>query len=398
MRQRNEELYLDDMNRAYNVQKLQYSYQQMLNDSANSNSLIQQKIAAHMEDQLGYLQGKEKLSQTDIDYANARLAILQKQIALEDAQSNKTQMRLQRDASGNYSYVYTANEDDVAQKQQELLDAQINAYNIAKEGLLEAEKGTIDEIASMQDQIVSIMTDTSLSVEERKARIQEVMGYLGEYTEARTDQIKTYSLETLQSVAETEDYISDENAGNLADIYDTMEYNLTAALGAIDDRFDLFAINTGQDLGSVEEAATALNGSMIGLANATNNSFVSTLEKFNDLVGSKNDTNSFIGKTCAYLDQFKDSSSDAMTYIGAQIDPLGEKFTGLTGLIGNCQTAIQNLNGESLSALKENLGRVVGQIDAAVTALHGKDGNGGMRQTLIKVKGEFEELYNNATD
>lgn len=396
MRQRNEELYLDDMNRAYNVQKLQYSYQQMLNDSANNNALIQQKIAAHMEDQLDYLQGKEKLSQTDIDYANARLAILQKQIALEDAQSNKTQMRLQRDASGNYSYVYTANEDDLAQKQQDLLDAQINAYNIAKEGLLEAERGTIDEIASMQDQIVSIMTDTSISVEERKARIQEVMGYLGEYTEARTEQIKTYSLETLQSVTETEDYISDENAGNLADIYNTMEYNLTAALGSIDDRFDLFATKTGQDLGSVENAATALSGSMVGLANATNDSFVSTLEKFSDLVGSTSNAESFIGRTCAYLDQFKASSEKSMTYIGSQIDPLKENFDGLAGLINSCQTAIQNLNKVSLSTLEENLSKVVGQINVAISNLHGEDGKSGMHKALIDVKGDFQDFYTNA--
>jgi hypothetical protein len=31
-----------------------------------------------------------------------------KQIALEDAQKNKSTMRLKRDASGNYSYQYVA--------------------------------------------------------------------------------------------------------------------------------------------------------------------------------------------------------------------------------------------------------------------------------------------------
>lgn len=156
MQTRNEELYLDDMNRAYNIQKLQYSYQELLNDSSNQNALIQQQISSQMSDQLAYLQEKTELSQTDIDYANAQLTILEKQIALQDAQENKTQMRLQRDSTGNYSYVYTADEDDLAQKQQDLLDAQINAYNIAKEGLLDAEKSTIDEISNAKDQIVSI--------------------------------------------------------------------------------------------------------------------------------------------------------------------------------------------------------------------------------------------------
>lgn len=156
MRQRNEELYLDDMNRAYNIQKLQYQYQKMINDATEKNTGLQEQISAQMNDQLEYLQNKEKLTQSDLDYANAQLDILQKQIALQDAQSSKTTMQLQRDASGNYSYVYTANESDVAQKQQDLIDSQINAYNIAKNALLESENNTITEIASARDKIIEI--------------------------------------------------------------------------------------------------------------------------------------------------------------------------------------------------------------------------------------------------
>ena len=156
MRQRNEEAHLDDMNKAYNIQKLQFSYQKMLNDAAQKNTGIQQQISAQMNDQLDYLREKDKLTQADIDYANAQLTVLEKQIALQDAQSAKTKMRFQRDASGNYSYVYTADEADVAQKQQDLLDAQIEAYNIAKQALLDSESNTISEISDTRDKIIEI--------------------------------------------------------------------------------------------------------------------------------------------------------------------------------------------------------------------------------------------------
>lgn len=397
MRQRNEELYLDDMNRAYNIQKLQYSYQEMLNDSANKNSLIQQKITLHMEDQLEYLRNKEELSQNDIDYANARLEILKKQIALEDAQSNKTQMRLQRDSSGNYSYVYTANEDDLVSKQQELLDAQINAYNIAKEGLLEAEQGTIDEIANMQDTIVSIMTDTSLTVEERKDRIQEVMTSLGEYTSARTEQIKVYSLETLQSVAASEEQISQKNISNLQEIYDTMEESLTAGLSLIDERFDLFATNTGQNLGEIEEGISSLGESMLSVSNGVANSYINTLDDFTTKVGSKDDSTSFIGKIYNYLDIFKDSSNTALESISSTINTLDGDFNVLQNLILDCDKAIKDLNSNT-GEFADNLNALVEQINEAVTSIHGDNGKNGMRNALIEVQEEFSKLYTSAMD
>ena len=47
---------------------------------------------------------KKKLTQYDVDRANALYDIKLKEIALEEAQQNKSQMRLRRDSSGNYSY------------------------------------------------------------------------------------------------------------------------------------------------------------------------------------------------------------------------------------------------------------------------------------------------------
>ena len=37
----------------------------------------------------------------------------QKQIALEEAQNAKTQVRMRKDSEGNYSYVFTADENEV---------------------------------------------------------------------------------------------------------------------------------------------------------------------------------------------------------------------------------------------------------------------------------------------
>ena len=68
-----------------------------------------------------------------------------KQIALEEAQQNKNAMKLTRGADGNWSYQYVANEEEVQNKQQELLDATNNYYKIAKEGF----ENNLEEIMSI---------------------------------------------------------------------------------------------------------------------------------------------------------------------------------------------------------------------------------------------------------
>ena len=62
-----------------------------------------------------------------------QLDILQKQIALEDARNNKSQMQLQRNAAGNYDFVYGANEDEVNKATEALLAAQQDSYNLSKQ-------------------------------------------------------------------------------------------------------------------------------------------------------------------------------------------------------------------------------------------------------------------------
>jgi len=54
------------------------------------------------------LRKKDKLTQYDLDRAQKRLDLLQAEIALQEAQENKTQMRLMRGADGTYSYQYVA--------------------------------------------------------------------------------------------------------------------------------------------------------------------------------------------------------------------------------------------------------------------------------------------------
>jgi aspartokinase len=75
------------------------------------------------------LKEKDKLTQYDVDRAEKVLEVEKARIALEEARNNKTTMRLKRDASGNYSYQFTVDEEAIDQAQNNLDKAQNDLYN-----------------------------------------------------------------------------------------------------------------------------------------------------------------------------------------------------------------------------------------------------------------------------
>jgi len=105
--------YLDGVDRVYEVNKLELSWQEKINKTSQK---AQEKLNNLMEEELNYLREKDRLTEHDLQMAEARFKILEAQIALEDAQANKTKMRLKLDASGNYSYQYVADENDILSK------------------------------------------------------------------------------------------------------------------------------------------------------------------------------------------------------------------------------------------------------------------------------------------
>lgn len=126
------ERYKDEVEKSYEIDKLRSKYLDLLNDAQGTSLQTQNKIRQQMQEQLKQLQDQTTVSEYDVKLANARLEILQKQIALEDAQRNKNQMQLRRDSQGNYRYTYRANQEDIKAAQDDLLDSEFDAYELTK--------------------------------------------------------------------------------------------------------------------------------------------------------------------------------------------------------------------------------------------------------------------------
>ena len=173
------DMYFDQVNRMYEIDKLENAYQDAIKDN-DGNIKAQQSLNNLMNEQLKYLKDKDKLSQYDVDRANALLQIEIKRLALEQQRASKTKLRLRRDAQGNYTYQYTADPEANQQAEQELADAQNSLYNMTKEAYKNNLDSYYDTTTEWQDKVKDIYKDTTLTAEEQQQKIALLNEYYGE--------------------------------------------------------------------------------------------------------------------------------------------------------------------------------------------------------------------------
>ena len=127
--------YLDEVNTAYAMDELDRAFQKSIDETDNiaaQNKLKQKQM--EIEQRLNrILEERGKLSQAEIDRANAEYELTLKQIALEEAQRTASKMKLVRDSQGNYTYQYVADQDTVAEAKAEVAAAENDLYNLEKD-------------------------------------------------------------------------------------------------------------------------------------------------------------------------------------------------------------------------------------------------------------------------
>lgn len=326
MMNRNADYYLDDVNKAYNIQKLQSQYTDLL-DGANTLD-IQTKITDQMNQQLEYLRTKTNLSEYDVAYAQAQLEILKQQIALEEAQANKSQMKLRRDSQGNYNYVYTANEDNVKSAQDGLLDAKNNAYNISKEQMKQTQEDSFSAFQQAKQLLLDIWSDTTLGVEEQKERMKAVIDNLVQYLNMTGEQLSTSQANLLESFYGMVDSLNSENVGSLQEVYNKLKEGSTDAFDSIDTRWNTTITTLLQNKDKFADSMADLQKQMEASLTKYNTSLdnASTIAKEN------------IGDI-----------SDSLNGVKSSVDGLTDSFGLLTGKL---QGYIEKIGGYS-DKLKE---------------------------------------------
>ncbi len=181
---KNADEYLDTINSAFAVQDLENKFQKAIDDTKVLKN--QQALKKLMDQQLNNLKAKEKLTEYDVQRAEKLLQIEQARIALEDAQASKTSMRLKRDAQGNYSYEYVADESNISEAEQGLATAQNDLYNFDKDRYNSNLEDILGAWKDFQEQYKDIMTDSSLSEDQRVANSALLREQYGQYINNKT--------------------------------------------------------------------------------------------------------------------------------------------------------------------------------------------------------------------
>ena len=163
-----DERYLDDVNEAYARDELNRKIQKSIDETDNlsiQNKLAQKRV--EIEEQLTKAKEKQgKLTQYDLDRANALYEVELKRIALEEAQQTSNKMKLTRDAMGNYTYQYVADQDAIAKAEEELATAQNELYNLDKD----RKKELIDEWFTMMSEYEAKMSEAMATGNEALQR------------------------------------------------------------------------------------------------------------------------------------------------------------------------------------------------------------------------------------
>ena len=151
-----QEEYLTKTNQIYETNKLMRQAAQAADKT--DNAVAKQKFKNFAEE-TKQLQEKGQLSKYELEIQQAKYDLLLAEIALEDAQNAKSTVRLQRDSEGNFGYVYTADQDQIANAQQAVEDAKNDLYNISLEGQQTYSEKYVQGLQQMNDEIAQLEAD-----------------------------------------------------------------------------------------------------------------------------------------------------------------------------------------------------------------------------------------------
>lgn len=338
MMNRNADYYLDDVNKAYNIQKLQSQYTDLL-DGANTLD-IQTKITDQMNQQLEYLRTKTNLSEYDVAYAQAQLEILKQQIALEEAQANKSQMKLRRDSQGNYNYVYTANEDNVKSAQEGLLDAQNNAYNISKDQMKQVQEDFFSAFQQTKQLLSEVFADTTLSVQERTDKMTAIIENFVQYLNMTGEQLSTSQANLLESFYGMVDSLNSENAGSLQEIYNKLKDGSTDAFDSIDTRWNTTITtllqNKDKFAESMRDMQTKMEESLKQYDTSVENASKIAKENIGDISGCLNGVKSSV-----------DGLTDSFGLLTGKLQGYIEKIGGYSDKLKEYQKTFDSISQEN---------------------------------------------------
>lgn len=352
--------FLDGVNRFVETQDLNNKVQESI---AKASTDYAKSTLKALQDEFAERQANADLSEYDLKIMEAKYNMTLKQIALEEAQNAKSKVRLVRGANGNYNYLFTADEADINNKQQEYLKAMQDYYNIAKDQTENITGEIVSLWQEMSEEIRKIYEDDTLNAEQRQNAINEIQAYYqkkyADLAKMQTDAAKDMkdagnaaldeqqkvaskygddTSETAQNFQKNFQRILEEMGGNADDFnsaYSDQLINLVAIEGS-------FTETTAEMFAKLNEALTKYKGNISNISSEIGVSYDQLSDKVDRLTQAN--------------EELQNKATSAIDEIWNKIDELQDVTqaqAAWTKEVYNTIVAIQKLASETATAVQK---------------------------------------------
>lgn len=294
------DLYLSNSKKIYELNKLNRTILQDI--SKTDNVAAKSKLKDVLEEVNALQNSNAQMSEYELKTLQAKYDLRLAEIALEEAQEAKSQVRLVRDNEGNWGYMYTADAEEVSKAEQDVEDKMQALQDIQEETM----RDTGEKILSIQqeyyDALSDIYTDASLTQEERNKReealrestMKKLSYYTDQYDKALKQSgmnFKDTILGTIYPEYENLQKFNDGFASSADTTFTQIQKQYEATTGYYRDLAKAMGITDENVLNNLELMKVAIADAMIAaqenMQTAISNSqenFDATTKNMNDLV------------------------------------------------------------------------------------------------------------------
>lgn len=232
--------YLSDADKTYELNKLR----RQIEGSIDDTDIIPHKQALNkLQDELNKkLKDGSKISEYDLKILQSKYELELARQKLEDVQNSNETVRLTRDNNGNWGYVYSANEDKIAEAEQEYED-KLNAYQKANEEYLKTLENNILQLQSDYQEKLTAIKLSFTQGEISQAEYEKQAADLEKYYDERMQQIHQQYEEVFKNSKDANEkfvtYYKD-SSGALVENFNQTTLALKTGYSTLDEMFNAF--------------------------------------------------------------------------------------------------------------------------------------------------------------
>ena len=359
--------YLADYEKIYQINKLNREIENSVD--ATNNVKAKQELLELQSKINAYEEAGVEISEYQMEQLRQEYELKKAQIELEEAQSAKSEVQMTRDAEGNYSYVYTANSDDVSKAEQNYEDKLYAMQQSNAEYINDLQSNMIQLEQDYQDKVKEIMTDTSLTAEERMVKLnelnefydQKMKFYMSEAKLWQENSSRLYEEDWSAYAAATDYKISAEE--DWLDHWDETQLSVLTGFTSLEEYYANHNSNVATLLTSSSEALSTWQLNIEEIMEEAGTS----------ITGFEGDATTALNTVAEESEKTKDS---VVEMADTAVDKMGEVVTAVVNWENQYSRSVQNILAQN-NALITSFNQVIAGWSNYTSATGGSGDDGG---------------------